>query len=61
MTPADLRTARQSLDWSQQRLADALGLTREFIGRMERGAKPIEKRTALAVERLLDLHTPTAA
>lgn len=53
MTPLELKQARQSLGLSQQALAAELGLTRVFIGLMERGEKPIETRTELAVLYLL--------
>lgn len=38
----------------QAALADALGLTPQFIGMMERGEKPIEPRTALSVRYLVE-------
>jgi len=37
---------------TQGQMAEALGLTGTFVGMMERGDKPIEKRTALAVQQL---------
>lgn len=46
-----LRTAR-GLD--QSKVADALGLSRVFVGMMERDQKPIEPRTALAARLLYD-------
>lgn len=49
MTPAALRKVRKAAGLTQRRLADAVGLSAGFIGEMERGEKPIEKRTWLAV------------
>lgn len=53
MTSQELRHARRKLGLTQQQLADKLGLTRVFIGMMERGERAIEKRTALSVLYLL--------
>lgn len=53
MTPAELLAARHTLGLSQARLAAALGLSRVYVGQMERGAYGIEPRTALAVQYLL--------
>lgn len=52
MTPADLRTLRQRLGWSQQQLAEALGVHRVTVANWERGLYPIDERTALAVRAL---------
>lgn len=63
MTGHELKHARRRLGLSQQTLAAELGLTQTFIGLMERGEKPIERRTELAVRCLLldaRLATPTA-
>lgn len=49
-----LKAARQSMGLSQADLAEHLGLSRVFIGLMERGDKPIEARTELAVLYLVE-------
>ena len=41
------------LRWSQQRLADELGMARNTITRMESGVMPVERRTELAVRWLM--------
>lgn len=53
MTGYELKQARQSLGLSQAALGDELHLSRVMIGLMERGEKPIEKRTELAIWCLL--------
>ncbi len=54
MTPAELKTLRESLDLSQHEFGLAIGLTGKWcdrtIRRMESGSKPIDKRTELAVK-----------
>lgn len=54
----DLLKIRQALGWTQQVMAAELGLTPQFIGMMERGEKPIEVRTALAVQQLFNANVP---
>jgi DNA-binding XRE family transcriptional regulator len=49
MQGSDLREIRKRLAMTQAELAAALDLSPQFIGMMERGEKPIEKRTELAV------------
>jgi transcriptional regulator with XRE-family HTH domain len=49
MTGSELRTRRQALGWTQQALAERLGVPRNTIARWERGELRIEH------ERLLDL------
>lgn len=53
-----LKAARQELGMSQHELAEALGLTPQFIGMMERGEKAIELRTVLAVRQIYNERTP---
>ncbi len=53
MTPIQLKQARQLLGFTQDELAEKIGMSRKMIGMMERGQKPIELRTALAVRCLL--------
>jgi DNA-binding XRE family transcriptional regulator len=57
MQPMELKGARQELGMTQHELAEALGLTPQFIGMMERGEKPIEQRTALAVRQIFNERT----
>ena len=45
-----LKTTRKLLQMTQQELGKEIGLTREFMGRMERGEESIDLRTSLAVE-----------
>ena len=52
-----LLQARLKLGLTQQGLADALGMSRVMVGLMERGERPIERRTWLAVQHLLYLKT----
>lgn len=52
MDPSELRTRRKQLGLSQAEFADKIGLSRDFLGRMERGAAPINYRTEAAVRRL---------
>lgn len=54
MNEVELRKIRKSMNLSQAALAQALGLTPQFIGMMERGEKPIEPRTAMSVIYLVD-------
>jgi len=52
MQGEELRSIRKALGWTQERLAAELGMTKTFIGMMERNDRQIEKRTALAVRYL---------
>jgi transcriptional regulator with XRE-family HTH domain len=52
MQAEQLSALREAMKMTQGELAEALGLTSQFIGMMERGEKPIEKRTGLAVRYL---------
>ena len=58
MNPTQLIAARKRLGLTQPQLAEALGITTSAIWRMEKGQRPIEKRTELAI-RYLQLKTPT--
>ncbi len=44
----ELKTLRRRAKMTQAEFAGAMGLTGTFMGLMERGEKPIEKRTELA-------------
>ncbi|HWW64660.1 MAG TPA: hypothetical protein VNZ43_07870 [Sphingomonadaceae bacterium] len=50
----ELEARRKGVAMSQAGLADAIGMTREMIGLLERGAATIEKRTELAVRYLIE-------
>lgn len=54
MQGEELRERRKAMRLTQADLAAALSLTQTFIGMMERGEKPIEIRTALAVKYLTE-------
>jgi transcriptional regulator with XRE-family HTH domain len=53
MTGAELRKARERLKMTQTELADAIGMKRNSIARMERSERPVMKHTELAVKYLL--------
>ena len=48
MTGEQLRAIRKALGWTTEKLAGALGMSRAFVGEMERNKRPIERRTELA-------------
>ncbi|WP_242183182.1 helix-turn-helix transcriptional regulator [Sphingomonas sp. CARO-RG-8B-R24-01] len=52
MQGSELKAIRKTLGMSQAAFADALGLTAKFVGMMERGDAPLEKRTELAARYL---------
>lgn len=54
MQPDELRALRKQMNLTQEELGNALGLSKVFIGLMERGAKGIERRTELAVLYLVE-------
>jgi transcriptional regulator with XRE-family HTH domain len=49
MQGAEFKAIREALGMTQAGLAEALGISRVFVGLMERGERPVEKRTALAM------------
>lgn len=51
MTPAQLKTLRAALGWSQTRLAEELGVQRNTVTRWEMGLNPVP----LMAQRLLAL------
>lgn len=53
VTPQELRTTRDRLGLTQAQLADALGMHANTVACMERGEKPISRRTTAALELLL--------
>jgi len=58
MQPDELKEVRQEMGLTQGELAERLGLSPQFVGRMERGAQAIEPRTVLAVRQLYNELTP---
>lgn len=50
ITPAQIRAARGLLDWSQQELADAAGLQRPAVNRIEKGAADPRASTLQRIE-----------
>lgn len=50
----ELKALRKATGLTQSAFADAIGLSRVSIGLMERGAAPIERRTALAARYLAE-------
>lgn len=58
MTPPELRAARKSMRLTQGGLAEAIGMWSGAIGEMERGEKPIEKRTWLAILYVCSIQRP---
>lgn len=55
----ELRAIRKALGLTLAGMADALGMSETMVGQMERGQKPIERRTALAALYLAE-HPETA-
>jgi len=53
MTEAGIKRARKRLGMTQAGLAEALGMQRNSVARMERGEQPIMRTTELAVKYLL--------
>ncbi|RYF17853.1 MAG: helix-turn-helix domain-containing protein [Oxalobacteraceae bacterium] len=60
MQGEEMKALRTRAGLSQAGLGEAIGMARETIGAMERGAAPIEKRTELAV-RYVTMRPPTGA
>jgi DNA-binding XRE family transcriptional regulator len=57
MTPAELKRARERLKLNQRELAEALGMQRNSVVRMENGMQPILRTTELSVRYLLVMST----
>ena len=51
MNFSDLRALREALGLTQAELADEIGISRVYLGLMERGLRPISQRTAVALSR----------
>ncbi len=54
MTHDELLKARISLGLTQQQLSEKIGISREFIGMMEKGTKPISVKTKTLVNNLIN-------
>lgn len=54
MQPDEMKVLRKSVGWTQEEMAESIGVSRVLIGQMERGAAPIEKRTALAIRYVVE-------
>lgn len=52
MTPAEFRAWREHWDYSQQKLATALSVSIDTVGRWERGENPMPGMLPLALETL---------
>lgn len=55
MTPADLKSLRAALGWSQQRLADELGVARNTVARWEMGLNKIPPLAERLLQMLRDV------
>lgn len=49
----DIKKIRESYGMNQQEFADAIGITREMVGQMERGQKGVSKATKILIENFL--------
>lgn len=58
MTGLELKDLRQRAKLSQAKLAAAIGMSRESIGRIERSRETVEKRTELAVRYIAEYGIP---
>lgn len=58
MSPDDFRDARIALQMTQQQLADALGVTRGHVDKLERGVHPVRPVYVLALEALTARRQP---
>ena len=54
MTPQQIRALRESRGWSQQQLADRLGISQPAVSMMEAGERPVTRRTERQLEALRD-------
>lgn len=52
MQADEFKAVRTALGWTQQQMAEGLGISRKAIVEMEGGKAPIERRTELAVHYL---------
>ncbi|HEX7856077.1 MAG TPA: helix-turn-helix transcriptional regulator [Sphingobium sp.] len=60
MQGAELREIRSEMGWTLHDMALVLGMSGNFISMMERGERPIERRTALAVRYIKNINDTLA-
>ncbi len=58
MTPLALQRLRKRLGWSQEWLAEALGVFPTTVSKWECGVQPIDKRTEIAIRCLAEHGKP---
>jgi ribosome-binding protein aMBF1 (putative translation factor) len=56
-----VRAQRKALGWPQSRLAEELEVDVGTVSRWERGDLEVDRRTVLAIERLVDVQTAAKA
>lgn len=57
MQPDEFKRLRKGMGWTQQQIAEELGMSRKAIVEMEAGKAPIEKRTGLAARHIFNSHS----
>jgi transcriptional regulator with XRE-family HTH domain len=58
MSGDEMRSLRLNVGLSQSALAEAIGMSRQSIGRMERGSEKVERRTELALRYVVEVGLP---
>ena len=61
MTPEAIKSFRESRTWSQQRLAEELGIDQATVSRIERGAAQPSGPVARLLERMMNAPEGEAA
>jgi DNA-binding XRE family transcriptional regulator len=61
MQAGELKAIRNELGWTQQQMADELGMSRKAIVEMETGKASIEARTSLAARQVFNSHARLSA
>lgn len=54
MTATQLRHLRERRDWSQERLAEAIGVHPMTVSKWERGVQPVPAMAAIAIRCLVE-------
>lgn len=57
MQAAELKAIRNEMRWTQQQMADEVGMSRKAVVEMETAKATIERRTALAVRQVFNSHS----